>query len=399
MATYRKLTQELNELITRALDNGLTNKLLREIIDEVLPVTVETPIIAVKAEIVEKAVKAELAEKAVKAELAEKATKAEISETSETAVTAKSYTEPILTIKSIPCETIKKLFSTVASSKKAPAPTPASATAISLPVSSTDGKTDGSSSLPVSSTDGKTAAASINSVSNELWADIVDASLHVDDWKTRAMRPFEEFTDVPTKTNDLTIYFCSVPLHSMHRLVFTADSRSFSTTDLPEFLAKKDAASFAAFIEDMVSKPAGRENITLRKLVWRLIQFFFIHNLKDVPNSKQRSTIEHLKFCVANVVTVVSSPKKMTATSSDLRTYFKLSAEEVPSEQILREVAVIQAIQQFVLKEIHTLLSDHTVGENRILTANSLRVEFKEQKDLKTFCDTIEYDRKIHGWL
>jgi hypothetical protein len=214
------------------------------------------------------------------------------------------------------------------------------------------------------------------------------------------MSAFEEFTDVPFKAGDYTIHFQNVSFPMIHKAFFKADSRSFSTRDLPEFLAEKDAsAQFATWIQDTVSKPVGRENITLRKLMWRFIPFFFSHNLKDVPNNKQDSTIEHLQFCVANVVTVVASPKKMTATSNDLRTYFKLSAEEVPSVQILREVAVIQAIQQFVLKEIHALLSHHTVGISRILTANSLRVEFKGEGDFDAFCDKIKYDRKIHGWL
>jgi len=394
MATIRNCTAQVLKLVHDAFDSGIPQPILREIIDEAL-----ATVSAAKAETTIISISAVKAERTVRAEIAEK---------------AKSYTEPILTIKPIPCENIKKLFSTVASSKNASTPAATPRTAGGGSSSSADEKAAAptpvptpaptsaaaSSSLPISSADEKAAAAaSIKSVSNELWGDIVDASPSLDDWKSRAMNLFEEFIDVPIKASDFMILFRSVPLHIIHKLVFTADSRSFSTKDLPEFLAKKDAAAFTAFIEDMVSKPAGRENITLRKLVWRLIQFFFIHNLKDVPNNKRSSTIEHLEYCIANVVIVVPSSKKITATSNDLRTYFKLSAEEVPSEQILREVAVIQAIQRFVLKEIHTLLIEHKVGKNLILTANSLQVEFYTQEGLAKFSETIKYDRKIHGWL
>jgi hypothetical protein len=120
------------------------------------------------------------------------------------------------------------------------------------------------------------------------------------------------------------------------------------------------------------------------------------HNL--INKKSGVSTITHLEYCISNAVAVISS-KKSAPVSNDLRTYFKLGPEEVPSEQILREVAVIQAMQQFVLKETRNILVEHKIGKNHLFTSDSFQLEFYTQEGLTKFCETIKYDRKIHGWL
>jgi len=403
MATFRKFTKEINEFMadikSRALESGLTEKILIEMITE----AIDTPIIAVKASTVE---------------IAEK----------EKAKIAASHTDPILTIKSmIPCKNVKELFSSIASSsKKAPAPTPAPtpvsetvSTPAPTPVSetvSTPAPTP--APTPVSETVSTPAPASVSTLpSEEIWSDVVEAdsasasaiasaSTSASPWNTVAMSAFEKFTPVSSKPNDLAIIIHKVPISTMHKAVFTADSKSFSTKDLPEFLAEKDAAAFSAFIQDVVSKPKGRDNISIRKLAWRFIHLFFTNNLKEntdrigryAPIKDDVPTIKHLEYCASNVVTIMPA-KKMKPVTDDLRAYFKLSADEIPSDQILREVAVIQAMQQFVLKEIYTLLSVTKTGKYVILTSDYLQVEFYTQEGLAKFSDAIKYDRRTDGWL
>jgi len=378
MATIRNFIKELNDALAHARANGLTDvKILQELFTEAVTSTEVLPV-----------------------------TPKEVLPVTLTEVLPVKSIEPMLTITAIPslekkevCQTVKQILSYAAKSKKMLLPAKHEEVAISLPAKHEE----------VSAPIAKVAKEIIHETH---WAELEGsnssaAASPTEDFKWRifAMAGFEDFTPVPAKSNDWTIIFQTVPFQGMHKAIFTADSKLFSTKGLREFIVKKDAAAFSTWIQDTMNwskglDADGNREFALRKLIQLFIPFFFKHNLKDYYNKKKGDfpTVEHMEYCISNVVTVTTA-KKMNPMRNDLRTYFKLSAEEAPSEAILREVAVIQAMQQFVLKEIHTILSLSKIGKSIVRMTDFLQLEFHTQEGFTKFSDTIKYDQKINGWL
>jgi hypothetical protein len=105
-----------------------------------------------------------------------------------------------------------------------------------------------------------------------------------------------------------------------------------------------------------------------------------------------KNTIQYMKFTVGAIVKIKYDSTKETSLSAD----FKLSEGEEPSDTILREVAIVQAMHRYILLTMHNLLIKKNVPFNSItFTTDSLSVSFDNKEVLSKFTHFINKPKEV----
>ena len=197
-------------------------------------------------------------------------------------------------------------------------------------------------------------------------------------WEKTAMSAFDdEFTLAHTsKPNSVIIK--TTPIDMLHSTVFT-ESRF-----PPNHIHEMDSSTFSAWLKDTTTEGPR----TLHELIRKTIFLFF-------PNNLKKNSIRHARFTMKYILNVVD--EKETKETS-LYTGFNIPEGEEPSKELLREVAVLQAMQKFVLDAFKQLLTTKEFAPID-LTPTSFCLEFKTKKEFTAFHDEIHYDKKAHGFL
>jgi len=240
-----------------------------------------------------------------------------------------------------------------------------------------------------------TAPSLTISTTNEKWGDVVyaDDEEQYNKIISNAKTAFES-SFIPTKS-DTKLIIQAKPVAYLHKAIFGARFPSFNTEGLAEFIHKMDSFTYVSWLKNTTSwpKPYNPEtenrDFTVRKLIQLFIPDFFKHHLNDYFGKKaEQFTTLHLGYATSRAVRIISSNIGSDDASSNLNLQFGLSPGEVPSEQILREIALIQVIQQFVLENMSKILTKERFTPTYI-TSTILQLDFKQEKALKTFSDRL----------
>jgi hypothetical protein len=253
-----------------------------------------------------------------------------------------------------------------------------------------------SNSAAASSNSAAASAPSLTlSMRDDKWADVndVDDAEQYDKILTNAKSAFEP-AFMPAKSDTKLLIQAKSVAH-LHKAIFGARFPSFNTEGLPEFIHTMDPATFTEFLKDTNRWPrpydpeSESRDFTIRKLIQLFIPDFFKHHLNDYFGKKaEQFTTLHLGYSTSRAVRIISSNIGAEDASSSLNLQFGLSPGEAPSEKILREIALIQVIQQFILQHIFKILTKERFNPTQI-TATILQLDFKQEKALKTFSDRL----------
>ena len=253
-----------------------------------------------------------------------------------------------------------------------------------------------SNSAAASSNSAAATAPSLTlSMRDDIWADVNDAdnSEQYDKILTHAKTAFEP-AFMPAKSDTKLLIQAKSVAH-LHKTIFGARFASFNTEGLPEFIHKMDTATFVTFLKDTTRWPRAynpetdSRDFTIRKLIQLFLPDFFKHHLNDYFGKKaEQFTTLHLGYSTSRAVRIISSNVGADDASSSLNLQFGLSPGEAPSEMILREIALIQVIQQFILQHIFKILTKERFTPTQI-TSTILQLDFKQEKALKTFSDRL----------
>jgi hypothetical protein len=253
-----------------------------------------------------------------------------------------------------------------------------------------------SNSAAASSNSAAATAPSLTlSMHDDKWADVNDADdvEQYDKILTNAKTAFEP-AFMPAKS-DTKLLIQAKPVAYLHKTIFGARFASFNTEGLPEFIHKMDTGTFVTFLKDTTRWPRAynpetdSRDFTIRKLIQLFLPDFFKHHLNDYFGKKaEQFTTLHLGYSTSRAVRIISSNVGADDASSSLNLQFGLSPSEAPSEMILREIALIQVIQQFILQHIFKILIKERFTPTQI-TSTILQLDFKQEKALKTFSDRL----------
>jgi hypothetical protein len=230
---------------------------------------------------------------------------------------------------------------------------------------------------------------------DDKWADVNDADdvEQYDKILTNAKIAFEP-AFMPAKS-DTKLFIQAKSVAYLHKTIFGARFASFNTEGLPEFIHKMDTGTFVTFLKDTTRWPRAynpetdSRDFTIRKLIQLFLPDFFKHHLNDYFGKKaEQFTTLHLGYSTSRAVRIISSNVGADDASSSLNLQFGLSPSEAPSEMILREIALIQVIQQFILQHIFKILTKERFTPTQI-TSTILQLDFKQEKALKTFSDRL----------
>jgi len=230
---------------------------------------------------------------------------------------------------------------------------------------------------------------------DDKWGDVNDAddAEQYNKILTNAKTAFEP-AFMPAKS-DTKLLIQAKPVAYLHKTIFGARFASFNTEGLPEFIHKMDTATFVAFLKDTTRWPRAynpetdSRDFTIRKLIQLFLPDFFKHHLNDYFGKKaEQFTTLHLGYSTSRAVRIISSNVGAEDASSSLNLQFGLSPSEAPSEMILREIALIQVIQEFILQHIFKILTKERFTPTQI-TSTILQLDFKQEKALKTFSDRL----------
>lgn len=220
------------------------------------------------------------------------------------------------------------------------------------------------------------------------------ATADLPSWKVEALKEFTSFTTVPSKKGANTYSFHPIPVSKIHTSLFKLLTDRGIVDSMMEWIHSLEPSAFAAWLEDTTSHANFSDDsirFTLATTMYKFIPFFLEHNLKE-------NVLTHLIHCIGYVVS--SEPM----TSESCSSHFGLSPEDEPTEGMLREVAMIQAIQRYVLSNVGTLLEsakDKTKYKIKSVESDlsEIKVSFRSEEAFELFTSAMHYDRRDHGPL
>jgi len=215
-------------------------------------------------------------------------------------------------------------------------------------------------------------------------------------WKEAAAKEFtSSFTTVSPKKGGNSYFFYPRPISEIHKSLFDARTKKHPEDTLKEWLYDLAPEEFSAWLNDTTTIANYRDEdnrFTLATTIFAFIPFFVKHNLK-------KNVLKHLIYCISYAVI----PEPTTSEESSCSSYFGLSPGDEPTEDMLREVAMIQAIQRYILANIETLLtSAEDKGEFKIASidvTDSIKVSFRSEEALEKFSSAMRYNTRSHGFL
>jgi len=325
-----------------------------------------------------------------------------LSEGSAQAASAKTPSESLSTASTKAAETIHAatvkldtLFANVVRRNAEKKPISVSITATASNSAAASATSNSAAASATSNSAAATAPSLTLSTTNEKWGDLVYA--HDEEQYDKIISNAKTALEpafIPTKS-DTKLIIQAKPVAYLHKAIFGARFPSFNTEGLPEFIHKMDSFTFVSWLKDTISwpKPYDPEtesrDFTVRKLIQLFIPDFFKHHLNDYFGKKaEQFTTLHLGYATSRAVRIISSNIGPDDASSNLNLQFGLSPGEVPSEKILREIALIQVIQQFVLENMSKILTKERFTPMYI-TSTIIQIDFKQEKALKTFSDRL----------
>jgi hypothetical protein len=217
-------------------------------------------------------------------------------------------------------------------------------------------------------------------------------------WRMEAEKEFTTFTKVISKKGPHTYIFYSRSISEIHKSLVSSRNTHREDT-LMEWLHElpvermeswlADDTTCATFKTDSTKTKFTR--FTIATIIYAFLPFFVNHNWA-------KNKLKHLGYCAMPIVGLELSKSKVSLTK-----YFGLSPEDKPTEGMLREVAMIQAIRKYVMSYIGTLLeANMAVYKIRSIEkdlSGDIKVSFPSEEALEKFSKDMKYDMRKDGYL
>jgi hypothetical protein len=165
---------------------------------------------------------------------------------------------------------------------------------------------------------------------------------------------------------------------------------------LMEWLHNLPQEKVGPWLEDVTTRAYYKDKtnpFTIATITYAFIPFFIRHNLA-------KNKLKHLGYCSAFIAIPEVSKSEVSCTK-----YFGLSPGDEPTEEMLREVALIQTIQNYIMSEISTLLEsakDKSIFKIRSVdtdAAGDIKVSFTSEEAVEKFSAAMKYDMRTDGLL
>jgi len=213
-------------------------------------------------------------------------------------------------------------------------------------------------------------------------------------WKVEAHKEFTTFTKVAFKKGGHVYFFHRRTIPEILTSLKDSRLKKHPEDTLMEWLHNLPSEKVGPWLEDVTTRADFRNEssrFTIATILYAFIPFFVKHNLT-------KNVVSHLGYCTSFVAIPEPSNSEVS-----IATYFGLSPGDEPTEQMLREVALGQAIQNYVLSQINSLLtSNKTKYKIRSIEtdgAGDIKVSFPSEEAVEKFSDTMKYNMRTDGFL
>jgi hypothetical protein len=218
------------------------------------------------------------------------------------------------------------------------------------------------------------------------WGDMKEDSV---DWKIHAKNifeaPFKTISKSALKENSLLMETTDISV--MHDAVINARSKHFNTEGLSTFINNMKETDFTAWLKDVSIR---KDEFTIYGLLKDYVPLFFGENMAN-------SSIKYMKFTAAYIIKPHKNHHEKDQTT--LHNYFGVEGGMEPTNVILRNVAMIQAMQNALMEMICKIVSKYSGIKSIARSSNSICMEFKSADALAHFSEEINYIQREHGRL
>jgi hypothetical protein len=412
MAMIKKLQEfqdELSNIIQRAYDLGLTKKIVEEFVEETMTSFEPSPksIVPKKAYIkapklyMETPITSIEAEARIKAAASVEASKAAVEATIEAAVEApkigvKAAVEaPKIGVKAAveaPKIGVKAAVEAPKTGVKADDEDWAS---IEASVEAPKAAVEATTISPTLSLTYCTAAKATQQLKDVLGIKSVVPDITTEpDWMIAARNEFKAAPPVSHEAGKYSYQLYIRSVVDIHETITKLRTQKHSGDNLFEWIHSRTPEAFSKWLVDTTTRAEFRTDelqYTIATIIFAFIRVFVNYSIPS-------KTARFLKYCASYAITNSRDVKKSCSS------FFKLSPGATPTENMLREVAAIQAIQTYILSHIHEILQSN-VAEYNIKSIkelpNGFNISFGSAKAHDEFISMIEeeYDVKKYGLL
>ena len=251
--------------------------------------------------------------------------------------------------------------------------------------------------------------AQMNMTLTESWGDIAMSAAPLQEaplqemaapplWRMEAEKEFTTFTKVISKKGPHTYIFYSRSISEIYKSLVSSRNTHREDT-LMEWLHELPAERMESWLADDTTCATFKTDSTKTKftrftiatIIYAFLPFFVNHNWA-------KNKLKHLGYCAMPIVGLELSKFKVS-----LAKYFGLSPEDKPTEGMLREVAMIQAIRKYIMSYIGTLLeANMAVYKIRSIEkdlSGDIKVSFPSEEALEKFSKDMKYDMRKDGYL
>jgi hypothetical protein len=211
-----------------------------------------------------------------------------------------------------------------------------------------------------------------------------------------AEKEFTSFTKVTSKKGPNTYYFHRRTIPEILTSLTDSRTKMYPEDTLMEWLHNLPQEKVGPWLEDVTTRAYYKDKtnpFTIATITYAFIPFFIRHNLA-------KNKLKHLGYCSAFIAIPEVSKSEVSCTK-----YFGLSPGDEPTEEMLREVALIQTIQNYIMSEISTLLEsakDKSIFKIRSVdtdAAGDIKVSFTSEEAVEKFSAAMKYDMRTDGLL
>jgi len=214
-------------------------------------------------------------------------------------------------------------------------------------------------------------------------------------WKVTASRECTSFTRVPYKKDPKTYTFHLRSISEIHKSLFYLRKDKHPKDELKEWLHALKPEEVSAWLEDtktFANYNSDTNKFTIATIIYKFITWFEKHNLT-------RNVLKHLGYCISHVMIPEPPSSEKTCFSCE-----EFSPGDKPTEEILREVAMIQAIQGYVLTRVAELFEKaDDKGPYKITgvtkTPDHIKISFESSDAVEKFSSAMKWDWNINGAL